>query len=71
MKPINENTAISIGLMITLAGAVFWVSTIYSLASSTETRTSKIEQKQDRYIEDMHQIKEDVAVIKQMLIKSK
>lgn len=71
MRPVSEATAISIGLTIILLGGVFWLSSLYSLASNTEARTTKIEQKQDLYMQDMQGIKEDLAVIKQILKKDK
>lgn len=71
MKPITESTTISIGLIVVLFAGIFWLSSLYSVASSTEHRVSKVETKNDALIEDIHTIKEDLAVIKEILKKNR
>ncbi len=69
MKPITENTAISIGLVVTLVGGIFWISSMFALASNTAEKAAKLEQKQDVVASDIAEIKLDIAVIKEILKK--
>jgi hypothetical protein len=64
---ISESTGISISLLITLAGGIFWLSTLYAKTLNTEQATQRIESKQDQYNKDIQEIKEDIAHIKGML----
>ncbi len=67
MSTITEKTLIPIGAVTIIAGAMFWLSTVYSLAASADKRSLTTEGKQDSVAADISAIKTDVAVIKQIL----
>jgi len=68
---IDEKTNIklftAITAMLTLAGFVFWLSTLYSIASEAQ----KVNEKQDQKLEMLYEIKQDVAIIKKILENNK
>ena len=64
---ITENTLIPISLVITLVGFVFWLTNIYAQTASNSETIKKIETKQDKYIEDISQIRSDIEIIRNNL----
>lgn len=64
---ITEKTAISVSLMVVIVGGVIWLSNIFFLADNTAKALEKVTIKQDKYSEDISEIKRDISVIKQIL----
>lgn len=64
---ISENTSISLGLLGAIVGGVFWFTSLYALANQTASEVKELRAQ----IQAIHQIGQDVAVIKQMLKKSR
>ena len=64
---IDERTKIPMSVVGALAGliagVVFWMSSLYSLA----VEANRVNDRQEQRIEVLYQMKEDVAVIKQIL----
>ncbi len=71
MKPINENTAVSLGLVGVLIGGIFWLSTVYSLANNADVKATENQKKTDKISETLSAIQTDIAVIRQILKKDK
>jgi len=61
---ITENTTISISVVISLIGGIFWLTTLYAKAESTEKAVERVEIKQDSYNNHLLEIKEDLGLIK-------
>lgn len=67
-KTIDEKTTVPLfavlGSLVVIAGGIFWLTSI-SLTSSANTQTlDKVELKQDKYAENMAEIKQDILIIK-------
>lgn len=81
IKSITEKTLIPIGLVITLAGFIFWISTIYldgrytrNEVNSIETRMDKVEARQQasdtqqaRFSEKLDYISKSLDELKQLI----
>lgn len=64
MKPLDQKTPVALGLVIVLAGGIFWLSSLHALANSTSQRVDKTSQRLDKYADDVSKIREDVAYIR-------
>lgn len=64
MKTITENTKVSLALLIVILGGVSWLTKIYYMAEGTAQAMMKVQEKQDKYSEDIAKIKEDIAAIR-------
>jgi hypothetical protein len=67
MKAITEQTKISISLMIMVIGSIVWLTKLYVITESTAKAVEVVQVKQEKYSEDISQIKSDIAVIKRVL----
>ncbi len=65
MKPIGENTPITVGIVIAIIGGVFWLTEIYTRGLATAQAVSDFQVDFRDMSRDIQQIKTDVAVIKQ------
>lgn len=54
---ITEKTLIPISLVITLVGGVAWLSNLHFVSAQSAEAITKIEQKQDSYVQSLDQIK--------------
>lgn len=64
---ISENTGVSISLVISLAGGMVWLSTLYYKTEAMAQTVSRIEQKQDQYNENQSDIIQRLSRIEGML----
>ena len=64
---ITEKTALSVGLVVIIMGGVIWLSNIFFLADNTAKALESVKVKQERYSDDISEIKADIKVIKQIL----
>lgn len=53
---ISENTPISIGLLMTIIGGIFWLTNLYAQTISNSNALHRIENNQDRYTQNLEQI---------------
>lgn len=53
---ISENTGISISLVITMAGGLVWLSTLYYKTEAIAHSISRVERKQDQYNDNQSEI---------------
>lgn len=53
---ISENTGISISLVITMAGGLVWLSTLYYKTEAIAQSVSRVELKQDQYNDNQSEI---------------
>lgn len=60
---ITENTPISISLLISLAGGIFWLTTLYSKTEANAEALKRIEYNQEKYTENLEQINERLSRI--------
>lgn len=60
MKVISEKTGISVSLLITLAGGIYWLTTLYSQNESNAQEIREIK----REMRELREIKSDVTIIK-------
>ena len=67
MKEITERTTISIAVVISLIGGVMGISKIYFMADAAATSIERVSQKQEKYSDDIAEIKKDIAVIKNIV----
>ncbi len=67
MKPIGENTGITIGVVIAIIGGVFWLTEIYTKGLATAEAVDSFQVDMKSISRDIQDIKTDVAVIKQTL----
>jgi hypothetical protein len=67
LQIIKEDAPISIGLVIIAMGGVLWLSKLYFLTETNAQTLNTVTQKQDRYSEDIAEIKADIKVIKSTL----
>lgn len=65
MKVLTENTAISVSLVVTIVTVTYWITSVANQGSASAAEISKIQQSQAQYNQDIHQIRTDMAVIKQ------
>jgi hypothetical protein len=61
---ITRNTLLPLGLVITLLGAVFWLSQIYSTVQFHSSEIGKIGDKLDRLLDQTVKTQSDLEVIK-------
>lgn len=64
---ITENTGISISLVISLAGGLVWLSTLYYKTEAMAQTVNRIEVKQDQYNENQSEIIQRLSRIEGML----
>lgn len=70
MNSITQNTMIPIGLSILVIGtSSFWLAGITSKVDAHERSIIETKIKHDKTNEDLNQIRIDIGVIKQLLIK--
>lgn len=69
MKIINENTAIPIGLVIVITGGIVWITRLSFVSENNAQALEVVAKKQEVYIEQLSEMKSDIRVIKQILIK--
>lgn len=69
MKQLTETTLLPISLVITIIGGVFWLTSIYNTTQSNAASIASIENKQERYIETVSEIRVELGKIKGMLEK--
>lgn len=60
---ITENTTVTLTVVAAIVGGVMWLQSIHSLANTTAEKTISLEAKQDRYSEDIVQIKQALSRI--------
>lgn len=60
---INESTSISVGLLITLVGGIFWLSTLYAKTEATAKAVERIEIRQNKYNDTVGEINERLSRI--------
>lgn len=60
MKALSESTPVTLGLVISLVGAVIAITTISNKTEANTTDIKRLEIKQDAFM----QIREDIAAIK-------
>ncbi len=68
---ISEQTTVTIGIVIALLGGSVFISKIYFMSDATAYAVSEVKADQRKYFEDIAEIKRDVAIIKEKLIKEK
>ena len=66
---ITEKTTVSIGLIIAILTGSISVSKIYFMADANGQDIQRITTRQEKYNEDISKIREDIATIKQRLLK--
>lgn len=66
---ITENSAVSLTVVASLLGGIFWLSAMWSKVGETADRLQKIEDRQGTYEQNVAEIKTDIAVIKCLLKK--
>lgn len=64
MRKISENTPITIGVVITLLGGMYFVSTIYNRGEANASDIQDLKTKFDKFQEKQEKIGVDVEVIK-------
>ena len=64
---ISENTPITIGVIISLVGAIAFVTRVHYSAEAAQESLKLVVSKQDQYNADISEIKCDMAVVKQIL----
>lgn len=62
---IHENTKVSFAVLAILIGVTAWLVNTEFTAASTAAKVEKIEVKQDKYSDDISDIKRDIAIIKE------
>lgn len=60
---ITENTSVTLTVLIVIIGGVMWFQTLYSLASTTADKVAVIEARQDKYSDDIIDIKKALSRI--------
>jgi hypothetical protein len=68
---ITENTPIALGMVVVLIGGIFWLSRVAFVTESNALSIQTISDKQERYLEDIQEIKSDVKIIKNKLEESR
>lgn len=71
MSHITEKTSISIAIVIMLIGGAMGLSKIYFMAEAAAISVEKVSLKQERYNDDIADIRKDIAVIKNIVEKRK
>ena len=64
---ISENTPITIGVIISLVGAIAFVTRVHYSAEAAQETLKIVANKQDQYNDSINEIKTDIAVIKTIL----
>lgn len=64
---MNENTKITLGLVIVLVSVASALAKTYFLADSSAQTLDQVMNKQSQYAEDISAIKADLAFIKQLM----
>lgn len=64
---IDEKTTITLSLVLTIIGAVLWLSRIHFIAESAATMAKEAVVDQKRYLIDFTEVKNDVKWIKRKL----
>lgn len=65
MSKLTESTLIPIGLaVVVIGGGAVWLTVLADTVSGTSKEVLTIREKQDKYQEDIHQIKLDLTKIK-------
>lgn len=66
MNELTERTKITLGLaIVAIGGATAWITSISINVAESATKLNKIENQQAAYLESVHEIKSDLAVIKE------
>ena len=66
MSELTERTKITLGLaVVAIGGAAVWITSISINVAESSTKLNKIESQQEQYLESIHAIKSDLAVIKE------
>jgi len=68
---ITENTPVALGLVIAAVGGIAWLSRIAWIGESNAESLNLVIEKQERYTQDISEIRRDIAVIKQILEEQK
>lgn len=63
MKLINENTGLSIGLVIALIGGLFWLTNLWAKADTTAQAVIRIEANQQKYTDHLMMINQRLSKI--------
>ena len=64
MKAITERTLVPLGLVMAMAGGIFWFSSMYTQVEAHTSRLNALEDKQAKTLETLYKIREDVAVVR-------
>lgn len=67
---ISENTGISISVVISLLGGIFWLSTLYAKTVATEQSINRIELNQQEYYKNLTEINNRLGRIEGYLRKN-
>lgn len=69
MIKLNENTPITLSLavLVSVMGGVLWLSKVYFMAEASAISLERVSHKQEKYNEDIAELKKDVAIIKKIL----
>lgn len=63
LRKITETTLFPLSLVILIAGGVFWLSSVYSTASTTKDEVTLLRQKQDEYYDAIQKVDERLSRI--------
>lgn len=63
MEKLTGNTLIPISLMTAIVSCVMWVTTIYNTTQAHSESIKTIADKQERYLQDISDIKSKILVI--------
>lgn len=64
---ISEHTSISLTVLISLVGGIFWLTTLYAKTESTAQAISRIEINQTEYNKNLMEINQRLSRIEGML----
>lgn len=53
MKKITEATAVSLSLVVILAGGIFWLSSLYANVNASNVKIQKLEVQQEQTAKDV------------------
>lgn len=73
MIKLGENTPVTISLavLLSMAGGMIWLSKVYFMAEASAISIERVSHKQEKYNEDIAELKKDVAIIKKILETNK
>lgn len=67
MKFIDENTKVTFTLVLAIIGGILWLARINYMAEAAAESITKVESRQEKYVEDIADIKKDIAVIRTII----